>query len=115
MPKLSRYFATDNRGEKFCDVHPARRLREIDQTIVLGRNWQFDAFASQGEHAFVDRCVTMAGVSESMDMRIASNPTEGGHLTRNLHLDGFRTANGQSYGTGIQAILKTSRGVNRVL
>src|SRR3989442_11344402 len=115
MAKVGRYFATDNRSEKLSDLHPARRLREIDQKIVLCGNWQLKPFAGQGEHAFVECSVTMAGISESMDMCIASNPTQGWHLARNLHLHSFRFSNRKGFCTPIQSILETARGVDSVL
>ena len=72
-------------------------------------------FTHLKRHAVVACSVTMAGISESMDMRIASDPTRGWHLARNLHLHSFRFSRRKSQSAPIQTILETASGVDRVL
>ncbi len=74
VPDWRRDFVANHRCEVLADADPLRNGLLIDLHVVIGRNGEFDALASERHHSFFDARVAVSRVGERVDMRIAGDP-----------------------------------------
>src|SRR4051812_5989685 len=104
MPEPSGDFATEHRRDMFLQPQPLGRLSELDQSIVFRRDGQFNSFAGERHHSFLNRGITMLGISKGMNMRIATDQTWCWDFAPEAHINGLCLALDDWNGRSTQTI-----------
>ena len=76
---------------------------------------QFDAFTGQREHPLLNGRVAVMAVGEGVDVRVATDQARGRNFASNPHRQRVSPAGRQRELLSADAVLKTARGIERVV